>query len=87
MDFVVDKLIDFSSNKDEELRDISSLGWLFYLVALSLLTLRPPKTFHDSSQDNHSGTPSRKPNRTESLRKTVTEAPTAAYQCKYAPCG
>jgi len=26
MDFVVDKLIDFSSNKDEELRDISSLG-------------------------------------------------------------
>lgn len=29
MDFVVDKLIDFSSNKDEELRDISSLGWNF----------------------------------------------------------
>lgn len=28
MDFVVDKLIDFSSNKDEELRDISSLGWI-----------------------------------------------------------
>jgi len=26
MDFVVEKLIDFSSNKDEELRDISSLG-------------------------------------------------------------
>jgi len=33
MDFVVDKLIDFSSNKDEELRDISSLGSTFYLVA------------------------------------------------------
>lgn len=33
MDFVVDKLIDFSSNKDEELRDISSLGPGFFLVA------------------------------------------------------
>ena len=33
MDFVVDKLIDFSSNKDEELRDISSLGSVFNLVA------------------------------------------------------
>jgi len=33
MDFVVDKLIDFSSNKDEELRDISSLGLTLYLVA------------------------------------------------------
>jgi len=33
MDFVVDKLIDFSSNKDEELRDISSLGSVSNLVA------------------------------------------------------
>jgi len=33
MDFVVDKLIDFSSNKDEELRDISSLGLAFNTVA------------------------------------------------------
>ena len=33
MDFVVDKLIDFSSNKDEELRDISSLGSTFCLLA------------------------------------------------------
>ena len=33
MDFVVDKLIDFSSNKDEELRDISSLGSVLNLVA------------------------------------------------------
>ena len=32
MDFVVDKLIDFSSNKDEELRDISSLGWTTVVV-------------------------------------------------------
>lgn len=36
MDFVVDKLIDFSSNKDEELRDISSLGWTFHPVSLLL---------------------------------------------------
>ncbi len=30
MDFVVDKLIDFSAGKDEELRDIAGLGtcWL-----------------------------------------------------------
>lgn len=34
MDFVVDKLIDFSSNKDEELRDISSLGWAFHTASL-----------------------------------------------------
>lgn len=26
MDFVVDKLIDFSASKDDELRDISGLG-------------------------------------------------------------
>lgn len=26
MEFVVDKLIDFSASKDEELRDIASLG-------------------------------------------------------------
>ena len=36
MDFVVDKLIDFSSNKDEELRDISSLGSVFNPVARPL---------------------------------------------------
>lgn len=35
MDFVVDKLIDFSSNKDEELRDISSLGSTFRLLVYS----------------------------------------------------
>jgi len=42
MDFVVDKLIDFSSNKDEELRDISSLGPTFYLVASLFLTAQSP---------------------------------------------
>lgn len=31
MDYVVDRLIDFSSGKDEELRDISGLGRLRYI--------------------------------------------------------
>jgi len=48
MDFVVDKLIDFSSNKDEELRDISSLGSMIDLEAfLFFLTIRPS---HKSSK-------------------------------------
>ena len=70
MDFVVDKLIDFSSNKDEELRDISSLGSDFCPVAclFFVLTMQPPKIFQNSSQDDHSGAPPRKSNRTEGLR-------------------
>ena len=79
MDFVVDKLIDFSSNKDEELRDISSLGSRFYLVAYLFLTAQSPQIFQNSPQDDHGGAPSRKPNRSESLRKTVTKAPAATY--------
>ena len=76
MDFVVDKLIDFSSNKDEELRDISSLGATFRLVTYLFLTVQ---TFQNSSQDDHSGIAPRKPNCTESLRETVAEAPAATY--------
>ena len=68
MDFVVDKLIDFSSNKDEELRDISSLGSAFCPVSSILLTVQSPQIFHNSPQDDHSGASPRKPNRTESLR-------------------
>ena len=33
MELVVDKLIDFSGGKDEELRDISSLGERYVRVA------------------------------------------------------
>ena len=53
METVVDKLIDFSGGKDEELRDISSLGnwirdhsWLFSLrslgIALKTITAELP---------------------------------------------
>ena len=53
METVVDKLIDFSGGKDEELRDISSLGeflhepsWLFLLrslgIALKTITAELP---------------------------------------------
>ena len=68
MDFVVDKLIDFSSNKDEELRDISSLGSAFSLVAYLFLTIRSSQIFRNSPQDDYSRTPSGKSNRTKSLR-------------------
>jgi cullin-associated NEDD8-dissociated protein 1 len=41
MDFVVDKLIDFSASKDDELRDISGLGKSFiFLTDLDYLTSR-----------------------------------------------
>lgn len=32
MEFIVQKLIDFSGSKDEELRDIAGLGMTHYLV-------------------------------------------------------
>ena len=86
MDFVVEKLIDFSSDKDEELRDISSLGSDPLPCIFSFLTVQSLQIFRYSSQDHHSGAPSRKPNRTESLRETVTKAPTATVKCKYTPC-
>lgn len=40
MEFVVDKLIEFSGSKDEELRDISGLGTFPHVEArgLSILT-------------------------------------------------
>ena len=44
MDFVVDKLIDFSSNKDEELRDISSLGLILNFLKILCLATRPHTT-------------------------------------------
>lgn len=44
MEYVVDRLIDFSSGKDDELRDISSLGMhtlaLYYLQLTSLTALK-----------------------------------------------
>jgi len=82
MDFVVDKLIDFSSNKDEELRDISSLGSVFNLEAY-LFFDHPVIT--NSSQNDHSRTPPGKPNCTKSLRQTITEALTPTFQCKHTP--
>ena len=36
MEFVVDKLIDFSAGKDEELRDIAGLGMCSSTVSASL---------------------------------------------------
>lgn len=86
MDFVVDKLIDFSSNKDEELRDISSLGSMFPSFGLPFLTAYSLYIFQNSSEDDHGGTPPRKPNRTEGLRETVTKAPSATHKCKFTPC-
>jgi hypothetical protein len=85
MDFVVDKLIDFSSNKDEELRDISSLGWIFYLVASPVRPFNL-RGFSNSPQDDYSRAPPRKSNRTESLRETVAKAPAAAHQCNFTSC-
>lgn len=38
MEYVVDRLIDFSSGKDDELRDISSLGAYRPLIYCCLLT-------------------------------------------------
>jgi hypothetical protein len=49
MELVVDKLTEFSTSTDEELRDISGLG-IFLLVEPFL---DPWMTWIDSSQDDH----------------------------------
>lgn len=36
MEVVVDKLIDFSGGKDEELRDISALGMILFMEKFPL---------------------------------------------------
>lgn len=35
MEYIIDKLIDFSGSKDEELRDIAGLGWFLILFKVS----------------------------------------------------
>lgn len=57
MEFVVDKLIDFTGGKDEELRDISSLG-LFVVMSCASSNLTKHHGYH-SSEDNHCGTSAR----------------------------
>jgi hypothetical protein len=49
MELVVDKLIDFSGGKDEELRDISGLGTLLITANYGVFT----KFCLSSIEDNH----------------------------------
>lgn len=64
MEFVVDKLIDFSAGKDEELRDISGLGMRSFLCyAPTSLTVR------NSFENDHVGTSTRGQDRDKGLRE------------------
>lgn len=71
MVMVVDKLIDYSSSKDEELRDISGLGEYLPGTCVSCATL----IYLHSAENYHCRTSSGRYNRSQSLRKVDTQAP------------
>ncbi len=77
MVMVVDKLIDFSSSKDEELRDIAGLG-AFFLIAIMLVLNVVSLSF----EDDHGRTPSRGQNCRQSMREANSKTARSACKCK-----
>lgn len=81
MEFVVDKLIEFSGSKDEELRDISGLGASLHLSVFALSSLIG---FY-STQDNHFGTTTRRHRCTKGMREAHPEVALAGCYCDAFP--
>jgi hypothetical protein len=78
MEFVVDKLIDFTGGKDEELRDISSLGSsLVFSCHSRTLTLHQST----SLEDHHCGITSGWENRGNGMRQTDTKTSYTGSKC------
>lgn len=77
MELVVDKLTEFSSSTDEELRDISGLGTQLRLLRSDFLMTRI-----DSSQDDHRRASNRRHDCRKGMRQADSQAVGTACDCK-----
>lgn len=80
MEFVVDKLIEFSAGKDEELRDISGLGMCFFVLAFGWCLQHIC-----SVEDYHIGAPSRREDRDKGVREANPQASRSGGKCTTSP--
>lgn len=81
METVVDKLIEFSAGKDEELRDIAGLGvWTRELGNYACFIMIP---FYLSVEDYHLGASVRRQDCPQSLREADAQTPRAASERVY----
>lgn len=80
MELVVDKLIEFSAGKDEELRDISGLG-----MCLSIVALTSRLQHIGSFEDYHLRASYGSQDRDESMREAHPQATCTGRKCMATP--